>query len=200
MPVLVWCLLVLGISFFKFSFHFILHCLSFFCHGLCCNTNIWTSWQTNQVHCVPRRCHIYHEERWFPNGAVNNTIVSKFWLRQRMVPLLWLVSTYASNQITQSLVCHLYLIICLWVCGRATIQWSVKHFPQSHPKMAKKLHITIRSNRLGHTMQVNYLPKEQSSHMWCVWCLLARNKMSHLGKPVDDHKDRIYPSLGTRET
>lgn len=152
----------------------------------------------DQIHSLPWRCRLHREKRKVTSQWHYELHCCRQCLWQSMIPLFWFVTTDASNQIPQGPICLLSLAICR-VCGRTALQWIIEHFPQSHPKVAKELHILIRSNGLRYAMQANNTPKEQSSHMRRIGCLSARDEVSHHGKPVHNHEYRVHSSLGMRE-
>jgi hypothetical protein len=59
----------------------------------------------------------------------------------------------------------------------------------SHPKIAKKLNITIRNYTPRNAMQTYNLPKEQVYDMRCIICLMACNEMRHLRKSLNQNKN-----------
>ena len=49
-------------------------------------------------------------------------------------------------------------------------------------------------------MQSHNRLEEQFSHMWCIRCLPAKNKVGHLEESINCHEDRIYSLLCARKS
>src|SRR3954470_21460018 len=63
--------------------------------------------------------------------------------------------------------------------------------PKCLPEVAHKLHIPVKNNCLGYSMQAYNLPEKQVSNMRRIVALMACNKMCHFRKSIHYHKNTI---------
>jgi hypothetical protein len=119
---------------------------------------------------------------------------------QTLVPLARVVQYTSSKHILKNLIYPLCLSIGLRMVSRAVNQMRPQGSMQLLPEVSYELGTPIKNDGLRHTMQTQDVRNIQLSILFSPVEGVHRNKMSGLGKPVDDYPDGVKLAAGERWT
>ncbi|KAL6193212.1 hypothetical protein ACLB2K_034296 [Fragaria x ananassa] len=112
---------------------------------------------------------------------------------QKVAPRSWLVRDKATKVVFQGTVHNLSLAVRLGMVGGATAKLGALKLEEGCLKVAEEDGITIRDNRLWHSMEFEHLLTENFSYLGSSVWVSEWNEVSKFGQTIHHYENDIHP-------